>query len=104
MPAKKTIEVDREKLVSIIHKTLELPFQQEVFMPSASKKEQQDLHTCLIRELKALSSIDPEASASITHRAIFRDGRYWLVLTHVEPALNAIFIKDKEGNLTKVTL
>jgi hypothetical protein len=55
MPGQKTIEVDREKIISIIEKILEEPIGTEIFIPAASKKSQQDTHRCLIKELKLRS-------------------------------------------------
>lgn len=104
MPATRTIEVDREKIISIINLTLSKDHGDEVFIPCSSKKEQKDMHTCIIRELKVLSEIDPDDAASIIHRAIFKDGKFWVTLTKVEPALSVIYVKDKDGKLSKVKL
>ena len=103
MPATKTVEVDREKIISILNVTLQSDLGSEIFIPCSSKKEQKDTHTCIIRELKVMSEIDPSDAASITHRALFKDGRFWICLTHVEPSLDAVFVKSR-GTLLKVNL
>lgn len=103
MSATKTVEPDREKVISIISKTLESEIGSEVFIPCASKKAQKDFHTCIVRELKTLSTFDPSAAASITHRTLFRDGRFWVSLIHIEPTLNTIYIKSK-GTLSKIDI
>ena len=102
MSVTKTIEVDREKIISIINHVLNSDVGTEIFVPCSSKKEQKDMHTCIVRELKVLSNIDPADAASITHRAIFRDGRFWIALVHVDPALNSIFVKTRDGRISKI--
>jgi hypothetical protein len=104
MALTKTVEVDREKIISILQRVLNSETGSSVFIPCSSKKEQQDTYTCVVRELKIMSSIDPADAAAITHRAIFKDGRFWVVLSHVEPALGCIYIKSKDGKLTKEKL
>jgi len=104
MALTKTVEPNREKIISIFQVTLNSETGSSVFIPCSSKKEQQDMHTCVVRELKIMSEIDPDDAASITHRAIFKDGRFWIVLTHVEPALNCVYVKSINGKLTKEKL
>lgn len=102
MPETKTIEPDREKVISILNKVLESELGSEIYIPCASKKAQRDMYTCVIRELKVMSTIDPTDAEAISHRAIFKDGKFWVVLTHIKPVLSSIFIKSKDGKLTKV--
>jgi len=104
MSASKVIEVDREKVISILNITLSKENGSEIYIPCSSKKEQRDMHTCVVRELKVLSEIDPADAAAITHRAIFKDCRFWVVLTKVEPSLNSIYIKGRDGSLSKQTI
>ena len=104
MTATKTIEVDREKVISILNIALSSEVGSSTYIPCSSKKEQKDMHICVIRELTTMSKIDPTDSASLTHRAIFKDGRFWIVISRVEPALSSVFIKSKTGKLTKVTI
>ena len=99
--SQKVVEIDREKLVSILQTALAEPAGAEIFIPCSSKREQQDLHTCLVREIKIMSEIDPADSAALTHRAIFKDGRFWVVLRRVEPSLSAVYIK-RDGVLKRV--
>lgn len=99
----KTIEPDREKIISILQKTLSEDPGTELFIPCSSKKEQRDTYTCIMRELKVMSEIDSSDAASITHRAIFKDGRFWIVLIRIEPTLSSIYIK-RDGKLTKVKI
>jgi len=104
MPATKTIEVDREKVISILNIALSKDPGNEIFIPCASVKEQKDMHICIIRELKVMSEIDPDDAASIVHRKLFRDGRFWVVLTRIEPTLSAVYVKDSDGKLSKVKI
>lgn len=104
MPAQKTIEIDREKIISIFSIILSKENKTSIFIPCSSKKEQRDTHTCIIRELKVLSEIDPADAAAISHRTVFKDGRFWVVLTKVEPALSAFYLKNKDGKIEKVNI
>jgi hypothetical protein len=104
MSAHKTVEISREKIITILNKTLNLKIGSSIYIPCASKKEQQDLHTCVVRELKIMSEIEPEDAAGITHRTLFRDLRFWVVLTRISPVLTCVYIKDAEGRLTKESL
>lgn len=97
----KVVEPDREKIIKIINISLTREIGSSIFIPCASKKEQQDMHTCLVRELKTLSEIDANDAASITHRVVFKDGRFWVVLTRIDPVLTAIYIKSPAGQLVK---
>jgi hypothetical protein len=101
MAATKVIQINREKVISILNTVLSKENGTEIYIPCSSKKEQNDAHTCIIRELKIMSDIDPADSSAITHRTVFRDGRFWVVLTKVKPALNAVYIKDINGKLTR---
>ena len=103
MPAQKTVDVDREKIISIIEKILEEPVGTEIFIPAASKKSQQDTHRCLVRELKSRSEFAPEDTEQISHRLLFRDGKFWIVLTKIEPTLSKIFVK-RDGSLSKIDI
>lgn len=104
MPSTKTIELDREKVISILNKVLESEIGSEIYIPCASKKSQNDTYTCVVRELKVMAEIDPADAETISHRAIFKDRRFWVVLTHVTPTLSSIFVKSKEGKITRVTI
>lgn len=104
MAAQKVVEVDREKIISILNLTLSSEPGSEIFIPCSSKKEQRDTYTCVVRELKVMSEIDANDSASITHRAIFRDGQFWIVLKRIIPTLSAVYVKDKNGNLSKKSI
>jgi hypothetical protein len=103
MPAQKTIEINREIIIDILQKTLSLPISGEIFIPCSSKKEQKDTHTCVVRELKTLSEIDPTDAASISHRTIFKDHKFWVVLTHINPALSSVFTKI-DGVVSKIDM
>lgn len=97
----KVVEPDREKIIKIINISLTREIGSSIFIPCASKKEQQDFHTCMVRELKVLSEIDPIEAASLTHRVVFKDGRFWVVLTRIEPVLTSVYIKSPTGQLVK---
>ena len=97
----KVIEADREKVIKILNIALENETGSSIYIPCASKKEQQDFHTCLVRELKVLSEISAEDAASLTHRVTFKDGRFWVVLTRIDPVLTSVYIKSPSGHLIK---
>ena len=102
MPTQKTIDLDREKVIVMIEKILEQPVGTELFIPCTSKKNQQDTHRCLIRELRARSEFAPEDTEQITHKIIFRDSKFWVVLQKTEPQLTKFFIKSDNGSVSKI--
>lgn len=92
----KVVQVDREKIIFLIEKILEEPLSTELFIPCHSKKNQQDTHRCVIRELKIRSEFAPEDAEKITHRLVFRDSKFWVVLKHIEPILEKAYLKKNE--------
>lgn len=103
MPGQKTIDIDREKIISIIERILTEPVGTELFIPASSKKSQQDTHRCFIKELKTRSEFAPEDTEQIIHKTLFRDGKFWVVLTKIEPVLSKIFIKHN-NSLSKIDI
>lgn len=104
MPAQKTVDIDREKVITLIEKILEEKIGTELFIPCTSKKNQQDTHRCLIRELKTRSEFAPEDTEQLTHRTLFRDGKFWVVITKTEPQLTKFFIKTDSGSVSKIDI
>ena len=103
MPAQKTISIDREKVIMLIEKILDEPVGSELFIPCNSKKSQHDTHRCIVQELKTRSEFAPEDTEQILHKSIFRDSKFWVVLTKTDPQLTSFFIKSA-GSVSKIDI